>query len=70
VQQVSVGVKVIDALVDNRQYDMTKDNLIVPPHLWESMVLPGSTVVMRSRDAVVSKNTSWLRKPFKKSSVQ
>jgi hypothetical protein len=70
IHQVSVGVEVIHQLVNNRQYDITKDNLIVPPHLWEDMVLPGSTVVMRSRDSVVDKNTSWLRKSFKKSSFQ
>jgi hypothetical protein len=69
IQQISVGVKVVDQLVDNQQYDLTKDDLIVPPHLWETMVEPGSSVVMRSRELVASKSTTWLRKSFRKSGI-
>jgi methyl coenzyme M reductase subunit C-like uncharacterized protein (methanogenesis marker protein 7) len=69
IQQISVGVKVVDQLVDNQQYDLAKDDLIVPPHLWETMVEPGSSVVMRSRELVASKSTTWLRKSFRKSGI-
>jgi hypothetical protein len=69
IQQISVGVKVVDQLVDNQQYDLAKDDLIVPPHLWETMVEPGSSVVMHSRELVASKSTTWLRKSFRKSGI-
>jgi methyl coenzyme M reductase subunit C-like uncharacterized protein (methanogenesis marker protein 7) len=69
IQQISVGVKVIDQLVEDRQYDLAKDDIIVPPHLWESMIQPGSSVVMRPRGSVATKSTSWLRKSFRMTGV-
>jgi hypothetical protein len=69
IQQISVGVRVIDQLVENRQYDLAMDDLMVPPHLWESMIQPGSSVVMRPRDSMAAKSTSWLRKSFRKTGV-
>jgi hypothetical protein len=49
-----------------------KDDLVVPRHLWASMVFPGSSVTMRARklaeQPLADKKVSWLRKSMGKGS--
>ena len=71
IAKVSSGVAVLSQLADNGEYDLLKDDLIIPPHLWESMVAPGSSVTMRARKLAsppVDKKASWFRRSISKGS--
>jgi hypothetical protein len=71
IAQISSGVAVIYQLVNNGEYDLMKDDLVVPPHLWASMVFPGSSVTMRARNLaspLTTRKISWLRKSLGKGS--
>lgn len=72
IQQISSGVEAVAHLVQNGEYDLIKNDLVVPQHLWESMVVPGSSVTMRARNVVsplATRKVSWLRKSIGKGSV-
>jgi len=71
IAKISAGVPVMLQLLSNGEYDLLKDDLVVPPHLWESTVIPGSSVTMRARNLVlpaIDKKTSWLRRSISRGS--
>lgn len=72
IKGIGDGVEAISRLVDNGEYDVVKNDLVVPPRLWKTMVLPGSSIAMRARNVVlpeVDKKVSWLRKSIGKGST-
>ncbi|KAI4661486.1 uncharacterized protein J4E88_010980 [Alternaria novae-zelandiae] len=72
IAKIGSGVAIISELVRNGEYDLLKDiDLVIPPHLWESMVFPGSLVTMRARNLAsppIDKKASWLRRSIGKGS--
>lgn len=71
IAKISAGVPVMLQLLSNGEYDLLKDDLVVPPHLWESTVFPGSSVTMRARNlasSTIGKKASWLRRSVGKGS--
>jgi hypothetical protein len=71
IAKISAGVPVMLHLLSNGKYDLLKDDLVLPPDLWESMVFPGSSVTMRARNLaspLIDKKASWLRRSIGKRS--
>jgi hypothetical protein len=70
IAQISSGVALMSQLVNNGEYDLMKDDLVVPRHLWASMVFPGSSISMRARklasSPMANRKVSWLRKSMGK----
>lgn len=66
ITQIGSGVAAIFRLINDGEYDLMKDDLVIPPHLWTSMVFPGSSVTMHARHSgsppASKKSLSWLRK--------
>jgi hypothetical protein len=52
IQQISVSVVAVSRIVGRSDYDLLENEIIVPPHMWESMVFPGSLAIMRARNVV------------------
>ncbi|KAH6875014.1 hypothetical protein BKA58DRAFT_437013 [Alternaria rosae] len=61
IAKISSGVAVVSQLVETGQYDLMKDDVVIPPHLWDTMVFPGSSVTMRARNAA-EKKARWFRR--------
>ena len=60
---------VLSQLVENGEFDLVKDDIVIPPYLWDSMVVPGSTVTMRARNLVpppIDKKAPWFRRLISK----
>ncbi|KAI4941233.1 hypothetical protein J4E91_010923 [Alternaria rosae] len=61
IAKISSGVAVVSQLVETGEYDLMKDDVVIPPHLWDTMVFPGSSVTMRARNAA-EKKARWFRR--------
>jgi len=67
IAKISSGVAAVSRLVDDGEYDLMKDDVVIPPHLWDTMVFPGSSVMMRARNAA-EKKAPWFRRSISKGS--
>jgi len=71
IANITSGVAMLSQLVDRGDYDLVKDDVVIPPYLWDSMVVPGSSVTMRARSLrspSIDKKASWLRRSIGKGS--
>jgi len=67
IAKISSGVAAVSRLVDDGEYDLIKDDVVNPPHLWDTMVFPGSSVTMRARNSA-EKKAPWFRRSISKGS--
>ena len=69
IANVSSGVPVLSQLVERGEFDLVKDDIVIPPQLWDTLVVPGSTVTMRARSSAsppIDKKASWFRRSISK----